>query len=58
MPFSSMFALYLAPRPMVPVTADTSVLIDELMAGTRRNTKKQHVSHSSSRENQVMAVMI
>lgn len=41
------------PPPIQPVTADTSVLIDELMAGTRRNTKKQHISHSNSRESQV-----
>ena len=41
------------PPPLQPVTADTSVLMDELMAGTRRNNKKQHVSHSNSRESQV-----
>ncbi|CAF4411647.1 unnamed protein product, partial [Adineta steineri] len=40
------------PPPMVPVTADTSVLMDELMAGTRRNTKKNHKTHSNSRESQ------
>lgn len=41
------------PPPLQPVTADTSALMDELMAGTRRNNKKQHASHSDSRESQV-----
>ena len=44
--------------PLQPVTADTSALMDELMAGTRRNNKKQHVSHSNSRESQVSGVRI
>ena len=42
-----------APVFMQPVTADTSVLMDELMAGTRRNQKKNHSSHSNKRESQV-----
>lgn len=42
--------------PLQPVTADTSALMDELMAGTRRNNKKQHVTHSNSRESQVSGV--
>jgi hypothetical protein len=43
----------LAIRPIAPVTADTSVLMDELMSGTRRNNRKNHSSHSQSRESQV-----
>ena len=38
---------------MQPVTADTSVLMDELMAGTRRNQKKNDSSHSNKSESQV-----
>ncbi|CAF0908203.1 unnamed protein product [Adineta steineri] len=45
------------PPPMVPVTADTSVLMDELMAGTRRNTKKNHKTHSNSRESQTLDLL-
>jgi peptidyl-prolyl cis-trans isomerase SDCCAG10 len=45
------------PPPLQPVTADTSVLMDELMAGTRRNNKKQHVSHSNSRESQTLDLL-
>ena len=41
---------------MAPVTADTSVLMDELMAGTRRSNKKNHSSHSNSRESQVTII--
>jgi hypothetical protein len=42
-----------APPSLQPVTADTSALMDELMAGTRRNKKKNHFSHSNKRESQV-----
>jgi len=43
--------------PMAPVGADTSVLMDELMSGTRRSNKKQHSSHSNSRENQTLSLL-
>ncbi|UJR31546.1 hypothetical protein I4U23_019034 [Adineta vaga] len=45
------------PPPLQPVTADTSVLMDELMAGTRRNLKKNHKSHSNSRESQTLDLL-
>jgi hypothetical protein len=45
-----------APPPVRPAPVDTSALMDELMAGTRRNTKKQHISHSNSRESQVCSL--
>jgi len=46
-----------APPAFQPPTADTSVLMDELMAGTRRNIKKQHISHSNSRESQTLDLL-
>jgi peptidyl-prolyl cis-trans isomerase SDCCAG10 len=45
------------PPPLLPVTADTSVLMDELMSGTRRKNKKQHISHSNSRESQTLELL-
>lgn len=50
--YQSLYSSSLAVPPMAPVGADTSVLMDELMSGTRRSNKKQHSSHSNSRENQ------
>ncbi|CAF4949070.1 unnamed protein product, partial [Rotaria socialis] len=46
-----------APAPIVPAAASTSALMDELMAGTRRNTRKNHVSHSNSRESQTLDLL-
>jgi hypothetical protein len=52
-----LFLIYIdVPPALQPVTADTSALMDELMAGTRRNNKKQHISHSNSRESQVCSL--
>jgi len=47
------FNLAVPPPRFQSGTTDTSVLMDELMAGTRRSNKKQHISHSNSRESQV-----
>lgn len=38
-------------------STDTTTIMDELMAGTRRNNKKQHVSHSNSRESETLALL-
>ncbi|CAF1302809.1 unnamed protein product [Rotaria magnacalcarata] len=46
-----------APAPIVSAAASTSALMDELMAGTRRNTRKNHVSHSNSRESQTLDLL-
>ncbi|CAF0980497.1 unnamed protein product [Rotaria sordida] len=46
-----------APSPTQPVTANMSVLMDELMAGTRRNKKKNQSNDSNSREFQTLNLL-
>ncbi|CAF3822283.1 unnamed protein product, partial [Rotaria sp. Silwood1] len=46
-----------APSSIQLVTSSTTTLMDELMAGTRRNNKKNHSSHSNSRESQTLDLL-
>ncbi|CAF5091643.1 unnamed protein product, partial [Rotaria sp. Silwood1] len=46
-----------APSSIQPVISSTTTLMDELMAGTRRNNKKNHSSHSNSRESQTLDLL-
>ncbi|CAF5046623.1 unnamed protein product, partial [Rotaria sp. Silwood1] len=46
-----------APASIQPDISSTTKLMDELMAGTRRNNKKHHSSHSISRESQTLDLL-
>ncbi|CAF1383577.1 unnamed protein product [Rotaria sordida] len=53
----TLFQILAAPSPIQPVTANMSVLMDELMAGTRRNKKKNQSNDSNSREYQTLNLL-